>query len=150
MIIAAETGSGKTHSYLVPLIDRLCNTHDFGAGEESILHSKILLVLCPNVMLCEQVVRMASDVCGENGKPLLRVAAVCGRSVSLICHPLLHNLSAHASNICALDSPRLQKDGISCLCWNFVSLWFSFNRKFNCRDGQLTSKILLCRHQPHC
>ncbi|KAI3433104.1 uncharacterized protein J3R85_007309 [Psidium guajava] len=80
VIIAAETGSGKTHGYLVPLIDRLCNAHDVDAGEQSILHSKILLVLCPNVMLCEQVVRMASDLCGENGEPLLRVAAVCGRN----------------------------------------------------------------------
>ncbi|XP_030449572.1 DEAD-box ATP-dependent RNA helicase 22 [Syzygium oleosum] len=80
VIIAAETGSGKTHSYLVPLIDRLCDAHDVGAGEESILHSKTLLVLCPNVMLCEQVVRMASDLFGEDGEPLLRVAAVCGRN----------------------------------------------------------------------
>ncbi|PWA46732.1 DNA/RNA helicase, DEAD/DEAH box type, N-terminal [Artemisia annua] len=37
------------------------------------------LVLCPNVMLCEQVVRMANCICDDNGEPLLRVAAVCGR-----------------------------------------------------------------------
>ncbi|KAK3443112.1 hypothetical protein EUGRSUZ_B03365 [Eucalyptus grandis] len=80
VIIAAETGSGKTHSYLVPLIDRLCDAHDVGAGKESNSHSKILLVLCPNVMLCEQVVRMASNLRGEDGESLLRVAAVCGRN----------------------------------------------------------------------
>lgn len=39
------------------------------------------LVLCPNVMLCEQVVRMANCLVDEYGEPLLSVAAVCGRQV---------------------------------------------------------------------
>ena len=42
------------------------------------------LVLCPNVMLCEQVVRMANSLCGDNGEPLLRAAAVCGKQVELL------------------------------------------------------------------
>ncbi|CAI9092835.1 OLC1v1028176C1 [Oldenlandia corymbosa var. corymbosa] len=40
---------------------------------------QLSLVLCPNVMLCEQVVRMANCLVKENGEPLLSVAAVCGR-----------------------------------------------------------------------
>ncbi|PKI47240.1 hypothetical protein CRG98_032377, partial [Punica granatum] len=83
VVVAAETGSGKTHSYLVPLIDRLCATSCDPArtdGEPSASSSKrVSLVLCPNIMLCEQVVRMANDLCGDDGEPLLRVAAVCGR-----------------------------------------------------------------------
>lgn len=39
------------------------------------------LVLCPNVMLCEQVVRMANCLLKENDEPLLSVVAACGRQV---------------------------------------------------------------------
>ncbi|GAV69346.1 DEAD domain-containing protein/Helicase_C domain-containing protein [Cephalotus follicularis] len=83
VVVAAETGSGKTHSYLVPLMNELC-----GGGvhsgkvtsdqELTPLHS-LSIVLCPNVLLCEQVARMANDLCGDDGEPLLRVAAICGR-----------------------------------------------------------------------
>ena len=100
MIIAAETGSGKTHSYLVPLMDRLCSMCDtsehIDADEESTSNTKVLLILCPNIMLCEQVVRMASSLRGENGDPLVRAAAVCGQNVGiLLAYLLLHySLSA--------------------------------------------------------
>lgn len=85
-MVAAETGSGKTHGYLVPLIDKLCNTLENSGkdtqveGQLTQLHSHSL-VLCPNVMLCEQVVRMANCICNDSGEPLLRAAAVCGRQV---------------------------------------------------------------------
>ncbi|KAJ4824072.1 hypothetical protein Tsubulata_029871 [Turnera subulata] len=89
VVVAAETGSGKTHSYLVPLIDKLCDssaavTDDSGGGggggglsglPRSVVAS---LVLCPNVLLCEQVVKMASGLRDDNGEPLLKVATVCG------------------------------------------------------------------------
>lgn len=81
VVVAAETGSGKTHGYLVPLIDKLCNAldkHTPVEGQLTQLHSHSL-VLCPNVMLCEQVVRMANCICTDSGEPLLRAAAVCGR-----------------------------------------------------------------------
>lgn len=100
MVIAAETGSGKTHSYLVPLMDKLFGAI-FDSGEvtsdqELTPPHRVSLVLCPNVLLCEQVVRMANDLCGDDGEPLLRVAAVCGRQVlnilvldSTFVHPYL-------------------------------------------------------------
>ncbi|KAK4779663.1 hypothetical protein SAY87_015769 [Trapa incisa] len=83
VVVAAETGSGKTHSYLVPLIDRLSST-SLGSeltdeDQKPMSPQSASLVLCPNIMLCEQVVRMAHDLCGDNGEPLLRVAAICGR-----------------------------------------------------------------------
>uniref|UniRef100_A0A0E0IIR3 RNA helicase n=1 Tax=Oryza nivara TaxID=4536 RepID=A0A0E0IIR3_ORYNI len=82
VIVAAETGSGKTHGYLVPLIEKLCsksisaedgNSQDITSGSPN-----IALVLCPNVMLCEQVVRMANSLIDEYGEPLKSAAAVCG------------------------------------------------------------------------
>ncbi|KAG7585193.1 P-loop containing nucleoside triphosphate hydrolase [Arabidopsis thaliana x Arabidopsis arenosa] len=82
VIVAAETGSGKTHGYLAPIIDRLTNTaidSEGLNGEERPFPLKNLsLILCPNVMLCEQVVRMVNGLVGEDGNPLLRVEAVCG------------------------------------------------------------------------
>lgn len=85
VIVAAETGSGKTHGYLAPIIDRLTNTaldSEYTNGEERPFPLKNLsLILCPNVMLCEQVVRMVNGLLGEDGNPLLRVEAVCGAQV---------------------------------------------------------------------
>ncbi|TYH84624.1 hypothetical protein ES332_D02G209600v1 [Gossypium tomentosum] len=82
VVIAAETGSGKTYGYLVPLIDKLYGArHDADNDlEKATVSSRTFsIVLCPNVLLCEQVVRMANDLSGNDGRPLLRVAAVCGR-----------------------------------------------------------------------
>ncbi|CAI0627540.1 unnamed protein product [Linum tenue] len=83
-IIAAETGSGKTHSYLVPLIHKLSasiggSVCDSASDKGFKPSREVSLVLCPNVLLCEQVVRMANGLCDENGDPLIKVAAVCGR-----------------------------------------------------------------------
>ncbi|XP_057528836.1 DEAD-box ATP-dependent RNA helicase 22 [Amaranthus tricolor] len=83
-VVAAETGSGKTHGYLVPLAEKLLQAHSDHPGIEALVYrksqySQMSLVLCPNVMLCEQVVRMANSLCGDNGEPLLRAAAVCGK-----------------------------------------------------------------------
>ncbi|XP_062111812.1 DEAD-box ATP-dependent RNA helicase 22 isoform X3 [Humulus lupulus] len=108
VVVAAETGSGKTHSYLVPVIDRLCNGKvDSGniAPEQAESPShKLTLVLCPNVTLCEQVVRMANGLCDDNGQPLLVAAAVCGRQGWPVNKPdivvttpaaLLNNIDPH-------------------------------------------------------
>ncbi|XP_012092038.1 DEAD-box ATP-dependent RNA helicase 22 isoform X2 [Jatropha curcas] len=83
VVVAAETGSGKTHAYLVPLIDKLYNPLDYNrdsVSDQGLNPSdRLSLVLCPNVLLCEQVVRMASGLCDDNGEPLLKVTAICGR-----------------------------------------------------------------------
>ncbi|KAK6788967.1 hypothetical protein RDI58_012766 [Solanum bulbocastanum] len=90
VVVAAETGSGKTHGYLVPLIDKLCQISDSSgaiAGQDVRKHNRLSLVLCPNVMLCEQVVRMANNLCNDSGTPLLSIAAVCGRQVWPVKEP---------------------------------------------------------------
>ncbi|XP_076906908.1 DEAD-box ATP-dependent RNA helicase 22-like isoform X1 [Bidens hawaiensis] len=81
VVVAAETGSGKTHAYLIPLFhNHLLSTHSTAISDDESPPHHISLVLCPNVMLCEQVVRMANSICNDgDGQPLLRVAAVCGR-----------------------------------------------------------------------
>lgn len=87
-MVAAETGSGKTHGYLVPLVDKLCDTSDVSeeasVDQEFSKHRQLSLILCPNVMLCEQVVRMANSLSDESGQPLLQVAAICGRQVMVL------------------------------------------------------------------
>ncbi|KAJ4959723.1 hypothetical protein NE237_019633 [Protea cynaroides] len=91
VVVAAETGSGKTYGYLVPLMDKLCST--FGSardGDSDQMSSQtqgLSLVLCPNVMLCEQVVRMANSLRDDNGELLLRVASVCGRQLWPVAQP---------------------------------------------------------------
>nr|XP_043619444.1 DEAD-box ATP-dependent RNA helicase 22 [Erigeron canadensis] len=77
VIVAAETGSGKTHAYLVPLFHKHLLSHRHGDDDPPPLPI-MSLVLCPNVMLCQQVVRMANSICDDKGEPLLRAAAVCG------------------------------------------------------------------------
>ncbi|KAM2636218.1 hypothetical protein EV1_020875 [Malus domestica] len=84
VVVAAETGSGKTHSFLVPLIDKLCNEHhefaNVASSDQGMSQPRqVSLVLCPNVTLADQVVRMANGLCGENGEPLLSVVSLCGR-----------------------------------------------------------------------
>lgn len=85
MVVAAETGSGKTHGYLIPVIQRLCSVQsepeNASDDTKSKKHRHISLVLCPNAMLCEQVVRMANSLCHSGGKPILKVAAIGGRHV---------------------------------------------------------------------
>ncbi|WOL06540.1 DEAD-box ATP-dependent RNA helicase 22 [Canna indica] len=83
VIIAAETGSGKTHGYLVPLIEKLSSNldrpHGTDLSEGNPEKPMTYLVLCPNVMLCEQVADMANGLLNDSGEPLAKVAAVCGR-----------------------------------------------------------------------
>lgn len=119
-MVAAETGSGKTHGYLVPLVDKLCRVSDVTEGDfsdKSVSSNRQLsLVLCPNVMLCEQVVRMANCLSDDSGKPLLGVAAICGRQVmalqSLCC--LLHCLFLLH---CFTEHPVFHKFQISLQGW---------------------------------
>ncbi|KAL3840987.1 hypothetical protein ACJIZ3_025578 [Penstemon smallii] len=89
VVVAAETGSGKTHGYLVPLVHKLCSSLNVSETDDKrpSKHQRISLVLCPNVMLCEQVVRMANSLCNDSGEPLLRAAAICGRQGLLVKEP---------------------------------------------------------------
>lgn len=112
VIIAAETGSGKTYSYLVPLIDKLRDTqeHSLHAASDQEVTSppqKVLLVLCPNVQLCEQVVRMANSLCRDDGETIVTVAAICGRQGWPIQEPdIIVTTPAALLNYVDLDRSR--------------------------------------------
>lgn len=82
MVIAAETGSGKTHGYLIPVIQRLVRMQENASDDSKPKNQRqISLVLCPNTMLCEQVVRMANTLCDNAGQPILGTTSLCGRQV---------------------------------------------------------------------
>ena len=78
VVVAAETGSGKTLSYLIPIWSNLLrqgsgDVADVDAGERR----TGALILCPNATLCEQVARVADSLVDETtGKPLLRTHAL--------------------------------------------------------------------------
>lgn len=62
VIIAAQTGSGKTLSYLAPIIHLLLEQ---AVGDTESTYSrgkKFALVLCPNATLCWQVTSMARAI----------------------------------------------------------------------------------------
>lgn len=88
VVLAAETGSGKTHGYLVPLIDKLgtssSNSIENRDAQAPGEQQNVSLVVCPNVMLCDQVVRMANSLLNSYGEPFVKVFAVCGRQVNFL------------------------------------------------------------------
>lgn len=102
MVVAAETGSGKTHGYLVPLIDKLGTVSDPPENElthDALQNQEMILVLCPNVMLCEQAVAMANSLLDQSGKQLVKVAAVCGQKVDFFYGFYEMKKSCHVVNL---------------------------------------------------
>ncbi len=59
VVLAAETGSGKTLAYVIPMIDNMVSEREKEGDSGS------MLVLCPNAVLCEQVVHVVQSVYGN-------------------------------------------------------------------------------------
>ncbi|QDZ20833.1 DEAD-box ATP-dependent RNA helicase [Chloropicon primus] len=59
VVVAAETGSGKTIAYLAPILDKLSRLLESRGGDTA-----VALVLCPNVQLCKQVSGVAKELLG--------------------------------------------------------------------------------------
>jgi superfamily II DNA/RNA helicase len=92
VIVAAETGSGKTHAYLAPIFEltlrhrKEAESREKDTTDEPIrIPHRFSLVLCPNATLCQQVVDMASMLQSEQGETLLDVKAICGGQVISCC-----------------------------------------------------------------
>lgn len=62
-VIAAETGSGKTYSYLIPLMQK-CLDSSVAEGGGVMSKYPSVVVMVPNKELCLQVHRMAQDLAG--------------------------------------------------------------------------------------
>jgi len=85
VVLAAETGSGKTLAYLVPLIENLKQSREPGTGDELFDEEVIsdcnkksngsLLVLCPNAVLCEQVIEVIQAIFGQSSTPGMSIKA---------------------------------------------------------------------------
>ena len=71
-VVAAETGSGKTLSYLVPVFSNLL-TCGHTKGTTGRLGA---LILAPNATLCEQVAKVANSLVDDSDEPLLKVLAL--------------------------------------------------------------------------
>ncbi|XP_024393096.1 DEAD-box ATP-dependent RNA helicase 22 [Physcomitrium patens] len=86
VVVAAETGSGKTHTYLAPLVQKMWKAGASGIEDAEDKEKSpfeglgfgLGLVLCPNALLCHQVVDMANALRGEDGQPLVRVDMISG------------------------------------------------------------------------
>jgi len=77
VVIAAETGSGKTLSYLIPIWSNLLERGVGGRDDDDGSRETGALILCPNATLCEQVARVANSLVDEGtGEPLLRTYAL--------------------------------------------------------------------------
>lgn len=96
VVVAAETGSGKTHAYLTPLVQIFFkpSTEDVdvdyrvkiedentpvAVGERLVRKvEEFGLVLCPNALLCQQVADMANALQTRDGASMLRVVVISG------------------------------------------------------------------------
>lgn len=85
VVLAAETGSGKTIAYIAPVATALlhqrsrlaaaaADSADSSSGER--LHKDLALVLCANAALCQQVVATTEALCDSDKAPLVRAVQV--------------------------------------------------------------------------
>eukprot|EP00798_Chlamydomonas_sp_ICE-L_P007804 gene7804-1001_t len=77
VVIAAETGSGKTLSYLAPIVSMLIRQKKRQAEAEKPLFFHAV-VLCPNATLCHQVVAVAKSLNASSpeGSPQISAAFI--------------------------------------------------------------------------
>jgi hypothetical protein len=118
VIVAAETGSGKTHAYLVPLIHKLLQSQNAAneaeklrPGEYARRSHHFALILCPNATLCQQVADMANALASSAGEPLLQVAVICGGQGWPISPPdmVIATPAALINNLFAFDPRRRRR-----------------------------------------
>ena len=91
-VIAAETGSGKTFAYLAPLFTRLLALPQPPP-------TPVAVVLCPNMLLADQVAAAANSLRDASGAPLMRTVALSPSVVR--CHVSLVGYARVMSAACA-------------------------------------------------
>ncbi|GIL99170.1 hypothetical protein Vretimale_4395 [Volvox reticuliferus] len=89
VVITAETGSGKTLSYIIPIANLMLKQRaaleryqeqqqadPAGVSVRALVRRYHALVLCPNAALCQQVVATVNGLCGPEGEQLLTAAHI--------------------------------------------------------------------------
>jgi len=61
-LIAAETGSGKTFSYLIPMVQRVLEHKRSPLFSQRPLNAPLVIVLTPGRELCEQIAEVAENL----------------------------------------------------------------------------------------
>lgn len=129
VVVAAETGSGKTHAYLTPLVQKLYKplTEDVDVDDRVRVEDEgtpaavgerlgrkveeFGLVLCPNALLCQQVADMANALQTRDGAPMLRVVVISGGQ-GWPSHPpdlMIATPAALVNNLYAYDASRRRR-----------------------------------------
>ncbi|KAI5054992.1 hypothetical protein GOP47_0030137, partial [Adiantum capillus-veneris] len=119
VVMAAETGCGKTQAYLAPIFSKLLvmKQKDLELEGSQIpvqrqKRQRFALVLCPNAMLCEQTMQMANLLCDNSGTPLLKVSVVSGGQGWPISPPhiVVATPAALLNHLFAYDPKRKRRD----------------------------------------
>lgn len=106
VLIAAETGCGKTHAYLIPLIQRLIKEKELISDRK--FNSPIALILTPARELAEQIGRMAEDL--VDGLGLKVKVTIGGRTKLKIMNPEFEDFDILVGSVGAIS--KLTTTGI--------------------------------------
>lgn len=106
VLVAAETGCGKTLAYLLPVIDRLMKTKE-RIGERE-FNSPLLLILTPGRELAEQIEAVARQMCA--GTNLNVKSILGGNTKQLMTQPTFEDFDILIGTIGAVS--KLTTTGI--------------------------------------
>lgn len=106
VLLAAETGCGKTHAYLVPIIEKILAERE--NYEDRKFNSPLVLILTPARELAEQIGRMATDL--VDGLNLNVKVTVGGKTKQKMLHPSFEDIDILVGSIGAIS--KLTTSGI--------------------------------------
>ena len=85
-LIAAETGSGKTLSYLAPIIQNICDTKK-NLGSNTPPNTPLVLIITPGRELCDQITGVCNSLIKDSCFPLICHHITGGRLKQKMLNP---------------------------------------------------------------